>query len=263
MKGLKMACLNIDRLLLKLDQLRIFCEEANIDVMTVNETKLEPLVNNNEVHIPGYDIVRRDRNKHGGGVCIYIKNYLNFKIRYDLMSDQLENIVVEINKPNAVPILICTWYRPPGTPIELFESFESLLGMIDCTNDEFYILGDINCNLLEKNPDCHTKKLLELCELYNVSQTINEPTRVTSHSETLLDLCMTTTPDKISQSGVVRCGISDHDIVYMVRKLNHFRVNRHRIVQKRCLKHFNQEHFIEDLRNVPWDNIQDVNPNHR
>ena len=70
------------------------------------------------------------------------------------MPDQLENIVVEINKPNAVPILICTWYRPPGTPIELFESFESLLGMIDCTNDEFYILGDINCNLFQ-NPDCH------------------------------------------------------------------------------------------------------------
>ena len=48
-----------------------------------------------------------------------------------------------------------------------------------------------------------------------------------------------------------------------LEKLNYFRVNRHRIVQKRFLKYFNQEHFIEDLRNVPWDNIQDVNPNHR
>lgn len=104
-----MACLNIDRLLPKLDNLRVFCEESNIDIMTCNETKLEPSVNNNEVHITGYDIVRRDRNKYGGGVCIYVKNNLNFKVRQDLMPDPLENIVIEINKPNAVPILICTW----------------------------------------------------------------------------------------------------------------------------------------------------------
>ena len=261
-KGLKMASLNADRLLLKLDQVRVFCEESNIDVLAVNETKLEPSVNDHEVRIPDFDVVRRDRNKYGGGVCIYVRNNLNYKIRHDLMPEQLENIVIEIFKPNTVPILISTWYRPPGSSIDIFDSFDSVLRIIDSTRDELYILGDINCNWLDMNPDCHTKRLIELCELYNVSQMITEPTRVTPHSETLLDLCMTTTPEKISQCGVIRCGISDHDIVSMVRKLNHFRINRHRTVQKRCLNHFNQEHFIMDLKNVPWDNIQNASPNH-
>ena len=49
----------------------------------------------------------------------------------------------------------------------------------------------------------------------------------------------------------------------MVRKLNHFHTNRHRVIQKRCLKHFNQELFINDLGKVPWDSIQDENPNHQ
>ena len=99
--------------------------------------------------------------------------------------------------------------------------------------------------------------------MFSVSQVINEPTRVTQHSKTLLDLCLTTTPEKVSASGVIRSGISDHDIVYMVRKLNHFRINRHRTTQKRCLKHFKHELFINDLESVSWENIADSNPNRR
>ena len=70
--------------------------------------------------------------------------------------------------------------------------------MIDSTNGELYVLGDLNCNLLQKIPDCLSRRLLELCELFSVSQVINEPTRVTQHSKTLLDLCLTTTADKVS-----------------------------------------------------------------
>ena len=68
----------------------------------------------------------------------------------------------------------------------------------------------------------------------------------------MLDLCLTTTPEIVSASGVIRSGISDHDIAYMVRKLNHFRINRHRTTQKRCLKHFKQELFINDLESVKF-----------
>jgi hypothetical protein len=42
-----------------------------LDVITPNETRLDESVLNGEVEIPGYDIVRRDRNRNGGGVTIY------------------------------------------------------------------------------------------------------------------------------------------------------------------------------------------------
>ena len=82
------------------------------------------------------------------------------------------------------------------------------------------------------------------------------------HSETLIDLCLTTAPEKISFHGVIRTGVSDHDIIYVVRKLNHIRAERHRAIHRRCMKHFNQERFVNDLGKVPWDSIQDANPNH-
>ena len=90
---------------------------------------------------------------------------------------------------------------------------------------------------------------------------MNEPTRVTSSSESLIDLCLTSAPDNISAQGVIRSGLSDHDIVYMVRKLNHFRTNRHKFIQKRCLKNFNEGLFINDLKDVHWDFDQIENPN--
>ena len=148
---------------------------------------------------------------------------------------------------NALPIYLSTWYWPPSGSAEIFESFEQLLEKVDCSNNEFYLLDDINSNLLDKTPDCHTERLLEICGLYSITQLILSPTRITPHSETLLDVCMTTTPDKISRSGVVRCGINNHDLAYMIPRVIP-RINRHRTVDKRSLKNFSSDQFINDLK---------------
>ena len=42
----------------------------------LNETRLDSTVSDSEVHIHGYEIVRRDRDSNGrfgGGVCFYIR----------------------------------------------------------------------------------------------------------------------------------------------------------------------------------------------
>ena len=124
---------------------------------------------------------------------------------------------------------------------------------IDATNGEIYVIGDLNCDFKCENYDCCTKRLRELCVLFNLSQLIIEPTSVTSNSESLIDLCLSSSPGNISVYGVIRSGLSDHDIVYMVRKLNHFRTNRHKFIPKRCLKNLNQELFINDLKDAHWD----------
>ena len=139
---MKIVCLDVNRLLPKLDQIRIFFEAGNIDVIAVNETKLDSQIGDNEIQMDGYDIVRKDRNKFGGGVCLYIKNQFNYTVRNDKMHEQLENIIIKIKKPNPVPIFVCTWYRPPCSPIELFEIFEYTIEKVDAMKGELYILGD-------------------------------------------------------------------------------------------------------------------------
>ena len=43
-----------------------------------------------ELHIEGYDIIRNDRNRLGGGVALYITNKLRYHLRDDLLVDDLE-----------------------------------------------------------------------------------------------------------------------------------------------------------------------------
>ena len=97
-----MASLNITSLPKHIDELRVFLAASIIDILVINETRLDSSIHDNEVHIPAYEIVRCDRSfngRSGGGVCFYIRNCTNYSIRADLCIDQLENLCIEIRKP--------------------------------------------------------------------------------------------------------------------------------------------------------------------
>ena len=105
----------------------------------------------------------------------------------------------------------------------IFIAFESLE-----LNNELYILGDFNINLLFKG-NCildktqeiknhfkdfslKIKKNNEFCSIYDFKQLINCRTRTTCNTSTLIDHILTNTQDNISQSGVINTTISDHTI---------------------------------------------------
>ena len=74
------ACLNINSLIAHIDELKIILDSAKIDILCINETKLDETIGDHEVCLPGFDIVRGDRyvdGRQGGGVCIYIQSNLN------------------------------------------------------------------------------------------------------------------------------------------------------------------------------------------
>ncbi len=60
-----MASLNINSLLLHIDELRVFMSSSKIDILMIDETKLDSTIHDNEVYITGFEIVRRDRNING------------------------------------------------------------------------------------------------------------------------------------------------------------------------------------------------------
>ena len=120
------------------------------------------------IHIDGYDIVRKDRSRNGGGVCIYLRNSINYQIRQDLIPADLEAICIEITKPHSRPFVVVTVYRPPDASSNSFIQLENLLKKIDNENKEIYILGDLNCDLFKSIPDHPTKTLKSLLEIYQL-----------------------------------------------------------------------------------------------
>ena len=57
-----------------------------------------------------------------------------------------------------------------------------------------------------------------ITRLYQYEQLINEPTRVTENSRTLIDHFYTTNPNDITLCGVSTVCISDHYLIYGIRK---------------------------------------------
>ena len=54
------------------------------------------------------------------------------------------------------------------------------------------------------------KPLKHFCVKLDLNQLINEPTRITPSSQTTIDLVLVSDKTKISKSGVIDYGLSDH-----------------------------------------------------
>ena len=70
--GLKIASLNLNSLRKHIDEIRMLLANYLFDVFAINESKIDSTIPDSEINIPGYKIIRKDRNTHGGGLVIYI-----------------------------------------------------------------------------------------------------------------------------------------------------------------------------------------------
>ena len=161
-----------------------------IDILGINETKLDSSVSQHLISLQGYTWVSRDRNRFGVGVGFSIRNSINFQVRSDLNKDDIEFLTIEVNKDQIKPFMISTWYRPPNSSIDLFIKFESILRLIDIEEKESIIVGYLSCDSLNKSQEDYIAKELNfITNLYQYDQLIDEPTKETmaTCSKSLID----------------------------------------------------------------------------
>ena len=112
-KGLQLIHLNINRLVPKIDKLCNIAKFSNAAVIGITETKLDNTVYDSEVAIDGYSIVRNDRTRKGRGVACYIRSNICYT-RKTCLSDNLENIFIDLLFPRTKPISVGIFYKPPS-----------------------------------------------------------------------------------------------------------------------------------------------------
>jgi hypothetical protein len=74
-----MAFLNIDSFPKKMDEICYSMSNKQIDLIGFNETRLDSNISDSMIDLHGYDIVRKDRSRNGGGVCIYLRSSTTIK----------------------------------------------------------------------------------------------------------------------------------------------------------------------------------------
>ena len=112
----------------KLDQLKVECLVHNPHVVCITETWLDSTITDSELYIPEFDIVRLDRNRHGGGVIIYFRS--TFICNPLFMGDvNFECIVVSL-RMDFFHFYVCLLYRPPSEQQVLDTLFSTLCTLI-------------------------------------------------------------------------------------------------------------------------------------
>ena len=149
-KGLHFLHINVNSLLPKIDEVKLIANKSNATILGISETKLDETIMDSELNIEGYDRIRSDRNRHGGGVACYIKKDRHYNVRTNCPTN-FENIFLDLLLPNSKTILIGIHYRPPDQSGFLDKVSNAITEMDGFDNKDAYILGDLTCDLLTKS----------------------------------------------------------------------------------------------------------------
>lgn len=260
MCNLQIVNLNVNSLRFKTDLLQ--AELGDYDIICVTETKLNNNISNDDISIENFQNpqpFRKDRlTDNGGGVLIYVRDNLIAKRRSDLEIPELESICIEV-VTNRKKIIIMCFYRPPQARANSWDHLETLIDNCIDTNCSVLLLGDINEDLLSIS-DNH--KFSRICERYGISNVINEPTRITPTSSTLLDPILLNNSDILRHSLVLPSFCSDH--CPSIIEIN-FSVLREKSYKKTIwdFDNGNFEQIRSYLNDIDWNtrlsNINDTN----
>ena len=124
-------------------------------------------------------------------------------------------------------------------------------------------MGDTNCNFLSNQgqtenlsyPNNTVKQLDSIYKLFVFTQIINDATRVTLSTSTLIDHIATNNNSNISRSEVLKTTFSDHYMAYCARKLRGAFKKEHKYIMSRKISKLNRTDFVSDVINVPWETI--------
>ena len=146
---------------------------------------------NSSFQLPNYNTEHQIRKSgRGGGVCIFIHESLDYKVRKDLSvnCDAIESLSIEICKGKTRNTIFNAVYRPPNGDTKISEQFcKDLFSKNSKNLKNMIIAGDFNINALDYEQNIKVQSFFHLIYQYNMIPTINKLTRVEKNSATGID----------------------------------------------------------------------------
>lgn len=232
---------------------QLLCEKL-IDICAVSETWLKNIDSNKFSKILGYTCVRNDRlNKRGGGVCLYIKNGIKYKV-LDRSPGPFDNkpefLITEINTGRAKILIAVVYRRPKGEGIK---TFCDSLNVFTSRYDDCIVCGDFNI-------DCNKSNVMTQKFIMRFNDLCLAPipfvnTHVTVTSQTTIDYVFI--PDQITNVSFGQIAFPDlslHDLLYLCYPIP-VPSAKPRIIKYRDFNKINVDEFMNDALSIEWHNI--------
>lgn len=203
-------------------------------ILTLSKTWLTEGTESSLLIIPGYELIRSDRTiigrngkiKTGGGLATYIATscrsdphkYANLSC----CNDDVEMQVISVSKGQDKGAIIINTYRPPsGNPQVFLDYISHVVGEVSMERyRDIYLVGDLNLDHTEGRSHEQTRNLISIMKMHGFSQLIKKPTRMTIHTQSLLDIIYIRSKKKTTPL-ILATSISDHFLVGCIRYLDY------------------------------------------
>lgn len=213
--------LNINSIHNKFEELKELNDVLKAHILVISETKIGSLYPSSQFTLNGFHTYRKNRAKGGGGLIAYFSSVIpSKKLTLPRAYKTLEAVAVE-SKIGRTDIALLAIYRTPRpsrkgrktSPEDkclqkVEEEINDIYQRLCFQKQTIVIVGDLNMDRLR--PDSAEGKILtNLQEVNNLECLITKPTRISVHSQTLLDVLLTNTLALFVKSGTYDPGLSD------------------------------------------------------
>lgn len=127
-----------------MDELRALVDLQQPHIVSIVESWLSGEISDNEIHLQGYQVLRLDRNRHGGGLLVFVHESLVPKVIMAGPSN-LELLIFSVtNHTNTCKHHVGLYYRPPSSGVENIECLHNCLQSLDPLYfSNFVLVGDL------------------------------------------------------------------------------------------------------------------------
>ena len=176
------------------------------------------------------------------------------KIKITNKPNNPESLFIEISVLHQ-KLVLGTFYKAPNIPARVFhEAFDSLVYVFN-RYEEPILTGDFNINCLNVNSPEYRLLCDSIIEPFNLTQVIDQPTRVTEKSSTLIDLMFVKNKNKVKGHGCCAVpGVSDHHMTYLSYDVKKPKFTPVRVTA-RDFKNFNRDAFIAAADEANFENV--------
>lgn len=202
---------NAQSLTKNIESFRELINEKKPHLLCLSETHVTTDIIDNEIKIDEYKCIRCDSNsRHTGGVVMYIKEGIKFKLVKIVALVKTWFIAIQIEESN---LQISVIYNSPSQRInDFFNILDEFISLNLDYNCQQILVGDININVARNTKN--VKEYYDLIKEHNLKQIVNEYTRFDAKNNisTIIDHILTNN-DKTSYEVNRIDKISDHYLV--------------------------------------------------
>ena len=162
-------------------------EHYDVDIFGLCETHLDSTINSNTIAFDGFTLFRKDRNRRGGGVAIYVKSSFMPELFIDPIEYETESVFVKIKICNKTCIIGECYIAPNQSAIQKSNIIESLGEQLNRaisynnSNTLLVVMGDLNDRCKSWSSDHNDSEfglsLVNLFNEFNLNQIVNSSTR--------------------------------------------------------------------------------------